>query len=192
MTLQKSLLYGSTLALVLAIMYLFGVHTMIASASISVFSPSNCYTAAATSTLTYMTPGTATTTKSCALGLEGAHTAVVEVQVNASSTSSVFNTYIEESMDNLDWYPVQEATSSIPFVLTTRPYATFTFASSTIGGTASGVSSNRLGVSGTDNRNHYTLNVPVRMKYVRVFTALGLGGTNGGVWMQIIPRQDIN
>src|SRR3990167_2410847 len=168
-------LYGIVIALVLAISYLMGVHTLIAKAASLVFK-TGCVTATATSTLSYMTPGTATTTITCGMGNDGANTAVLAIQVNATSTNTVYQIYVEESMDGQDYYPLavnQSASTTNPFMLTTRAYATFTFASSTIGSGQQGISGNRIGVNGTNNRNHYELEVPVRMKWVRAYAALG-------------------
>jgi len=190
MTLHKSILYTFGLALILIVSYLFGVHTMIAKAAQIAFTPATCYTAAATSTLSYMTPGTATTTATCPMGQDGADSAVLAIQVNASSTAAVFDVYVEESMDGIDWYPIQQeqvASTSNPFSLQIRQYAQFTFASSTVGGALA--NTNGVGVNGTQNRNHYELDVPVRMKRVRAYT--GITGANAGVWMQILPKVGI-
>ena len=173
--------------------YVLGAYSLIARAAISAFYPSTCYTAAATSSPAYMSPGLATSTVECNLGGDGARTAVVRVQANATSTATTFNFYVEESMDSIDWYPItQEQTSSTtnPFNVGVRAYTTFTFASTTIGGTSVALSGNRLGVSGENNRNHYTFEVPVRERYVRVYA--GLTGAGGAVWMHILPRVDVN
>lgn len=180
---------GVGIGLVLMLLAI-GFRSQIARAAISVFSPATCYTAAATTTLNYMTPGAATTTVTCALGIEGAKSATVNYIVNASSTSAVFTSYVEESMDGIDWFPApinQEASSTRPIDLNLRDYVTFTFASSTIGG---GVAGELLGANGTNNRNHYEAVIPVRMKHVRVHT--GLTGVNAGLWVRIVPRIDIN
>ncbi len=161
-------------------------------AAISAFR-TDCYSAAATSTLAYMTPGTATTTTGCNLYIDGARTATANIVVNASSSLAVFNVYVEESMDGQDWFPVapiQVGSTSVAFNAGLRAFTSFTFASSTIGQTGIGVGSNTLGVNGTHNRNHYTFDIPVRMKRVRILTTLT--GANAGVWQQIVPRTDTN
>lgn len=192
LTFSKKILYGLAALLLAGVAYLSGVHTLIAGAAMLVFSPTNCYTAAATSTLSYMTPGTATTTVTCPMGNDGASTASLAIQVNASSTSSLFNVYVEESMDGQDWYPIgaPDTASTTPYNLSLRAYSTFTFASSTIGGTPSllGASTTYQGYEAENNRNHYLIDVPVRMKRVRAYTAIPAGSTNGAVWMQIIPK----
>ena len=181
-------LYGAVIAIILFLSYLV---TPKLRAAVSNFTPTTCYTAAATSTLKYMTPGTATTTVQCAYGADGAKNAVLAIEVNASSTSSVFTVGAEQSMDGVDWYPLpvsQMASTTNPFTLTSRQTAQFAFASSTVGGEA--VSSAGIGVNGTQNRNHYTFTVPTQMRLVRAF--ISVQGTNAGVWMQIYPRENIN
>lgn len=163
------------------------------------FTTGSCYTAAATSTLTYMTPGTATTTLACGLSVSGADTAVVMVEVNASSTLTAYNFSFEESLDGQDWFPVavnQSASTTNPFNVTPA-IARYQFASSTLGLNAAGASANtqRLGVSGTDNRNHLIFNVPVRMQRIRVSAGIigdvALANLNGAVWMQILPKSQL-
>jgi hypothetical protein len=161
-----------------------------AKASLSTFVRSDCYTAAATSSPAYQTPGNATSTVTCKLGVDGADKASVIVEVNASSTASIWNIYAEESMDGQDWFPIasNQSASTSPIVdVTTRSYASFTFASSTIGGALGGT--NSVGINGTNNRNHYVFDVPIRMKQVRVYSALS--GANGAIWVQIIPKAQI-
>lgn len=199
MTQTKSkLVLPAIIAAIIATAFLFysySTHMNVAKAAIATFYPSTCYTAAATSTLTYQTDGTATTTVSCAMGPEGAKTASLVVQINASNTSAVTKIFAEESMDNIDWYPIapmQAASTSLGFQADQRYFTQITFASSTAetGQAGASANENRLGVSGTDNRNSYVFDVPVRMRYVRAYA--GNTGANQGIWMQILPREDIN
>src|SRR3990167_2795926 len=198
---QTGLLYGFVVLIVLLSAYFTGVHTLLGKAAMLVFK-TECVTASATSTLSYMTYGTATTTVTCPMGNDGADTAVLAIQVNASSTNSIFNVYVEESMDGQDYYPIvanETSTTTNPLILSTRAYSTFIFASSTIGGTAGllGASTTYQGYEAENNRNHYELSVPVRMKWVRAYAAIGttttqiLNSGNGAVWMQIIPKISI-
>lgn len=158
----------------------------------------DCKTASATSTLNYMTPGTATTTVTCAMGGDGANTAVLAIQVNASSSLTAYNIYAEESMDGQDWYPIavnQSASTTNPYHLGARAYSSFLFASSTSGGgtlgNLFGASTTFEGFQAVANRNHYTIDIPVRMQRVRAYAALPIGSANGAIWMQIIPRVEI-
>ena len=195
---RKITIGTSVIVAIATLGYVLGVYSLVARAAISVFYPSSCYTAAATSTLSYMTAGKATTTVTCPMGSDGARTAVLQVQVNASSSAATFNVYAEESMDGMDWYPIvqdQTASTSAPFNAGVRQYSTFTFASSTIGGVdvatgLLGASTTFTGYASVNNRNHYLIDIPVRMKQVRAYIALAAG--NAGVWMQIQPRVDAN
>ena len=201
MTLKRTVHFVAIVGLMLvtALFIAFSFGQPLVKAAIQAFSPSNCYTAAATSTQSYMTFGTATTTLACNMGNDGANTAVVTAVLNASSTDTIYNFYVEESMDGQDWFPVsanQSASTTEPFNLNISAYTYYKFASSTVGGAAQGASSNLLGVSGTNNRNHISFNVPVRMERVRVYAALASSTIpdirNGAVWMQIVPRQSVN
>lgn len=196
-SLKNRFLIGASIALVAFAIFAF--NTPYVKAAISNFTPTTCYSASATSSPTYMTPGVATSTTGtggCFLGLEGARTASLVIQYNASSSAtSKFNTIVEESMDGKDWYAValdQIATTSVTVSPSTKGLFEYTFASSTAGAAASGSAGNHLGVNGTNNRNQLVIDVPTRMKYLRAFTSLQTGGTNGAAWMQIIPRVDTN
>lgn len=163
-----------------------------ASAAPSRFVAPNCKTAAATTTITWMTPGAGTTTlSSCFLGNDGADVASLILQVNASSTATRFVGAVEESMDGIDWYrisPSQTASTSSTIELGTKGSFAFNFASSTIGGVA--VSTGLAGYNGTNNREDMVIDVPVRMKYVRAHVGIAGGTTNGGVWMQVLPKRE--
>jgi len=172
--------------------------------SIAVESSFGCATDPATTSPAYMTIGAATSTVTCPLtrvGTDAPSTATLLVQLNASSSGTTLNIFIEESVDNIDWYPIPEnqhaSTSNNPFDLALRPFATLLAASSTIGGNAAGQGTdNRLGVIGGDNRNHYELEIPVRLNYVRAIAGLASSSVsdfcdicvNGAVWMHIIHK----
>lgn len=163
-------------------------------AAILNFTPTTCYTAAATSSLAYQTPGAATSTLAgCLLGSDGAQSAVLISQVNASSTNSVNNFFVEESMDNIDWYPINLgylASTTTTFTVNAPGMFSYRYASSTIGGVPN--TTGLLGQDGTNNRNEFVVDIPVRMRYVRAYAACATGGTNCAVWMKIIPRQNVN
>src|SRR3990167_92219 len=145
-----------------------------------------------------MTAGTATTTVTCGMGNDGAKSAVLVVEVNASSTATSFNIYPEESMDGVDWFPIainQNSSSTDPYNLTQRTFYEFIFASSTVGGVGAGVglkgaSTSYAGYTALNDRNHYVLDVPTRMKQVRAYAVIPVGSAAGAVWMQIIPRKE--
>lgn len=179
--------------MIITAMLIIGLGSRVAKATISMFTPSTCYTAAATTTLSYMTAGAATSTVSCLVGPDGANSARLNIEVNASSTATNYAFNIEESMDGIDYFPTtlpQSASTTAPFALTARNSYSIVFASSTLGGV--GVGTGSLGVNGSNNRNHYSVDIPVSMRYVRVYASLPVGSAQGAVWMQILPRQSVN
>src|SRR3990167_7607842 len=154
MTKSKQLIIGGVVggivALVLAFTYFSGLYTKLAGAVGIAFDPANCYITSpitgtsATTTLSYMTAGTATTTVTCGMGNDGAKSALLVVEVNASSTATSFNIYPEESMDGVDWFPIainQNSSSTAPYNLTQRTFYEFIFASSTVGGVGAKINS---------------------------------------------------
>ena len=206
-TLRLRYILGSiTITALLIIGYISGIYTKMAMAAISIFSPSTCYTNLATTSPAYMTPGTATSTVSCNLGIEGAKAAVLTVQVNATSTNTLYKVFVEESWDGIDYYPVSmnqtASTTGIggTFDASVGGSISYKFASTTtINGAGVGASTS-LGVNGTNNRNHFEVDIPVRLRYVRAYAVLpsppitnaATSSYNGAIWMQILPRQDIN
>ena len=188
---------AAIIGLVAVALFLFG-QPLFAKAGLTTFA-APCKTATATSSLSYMTAGTATTTLVCGMGSDGADMATLAIQVNASSTDSTFNLFAEESMDGQDYYPIvanEFSTTTYPLNLHLRAYSTFTFASSTIGGAGLGVgllgaSTTYQGFEAENNRNHYELSIPVRMKYVRVYAVMAIGSAPGAIWMQIQPKAGI-
>ena len=162
-------------------------------------------TASATTSPTFMTPGTATTTvylDSFAGGSTQQYDAVsLLTQLFASSTATTLNMTVEYS-DGVagvdctatptacDWY--QDATIAMTNASTSQPYAisnnslntySWTYASTTQGGAA--------GVA-TSNRGLKAINIPVTTRYVRVFYTLAIGGTNGAVWGKLVPFKQSN
>lgn len=183
MTQTKSFIYGFVVLAILTIAYLMGAHTMIARGAVSVFSPSTCYTAAATTTLSYMTAGTATTTVTCPLSFEGADSATLALWVQASSTSSVIVGQIEYSDNGIDWYQNNQdifAAGAIAIATPSNSF-TWTYASTTVGG---------AGVGASTNTGAKLVKVATPTKWVRVI--LSNTGTNVGVWAKLIPRQPVN
>src|SRR3990167_5087095 len=92
---------GVIIALALGISVSFFANDL--KAAVSAFYENSCYTAAATSTQSYMTAGLATTTVTCNFGSEGVRTATVLVVVNSSSTVTQYDFRLEESYDGQDW-----------------------------------------------------------------------------------------
>jgi len=151
--------------------------------------------------------GTATSTVSCPLGRQGndkPDIATVIVVVNASSTATKLDFFVEESLDNIDWFPIAAdlrtfATSTLAgdeLPINIRPFFSAVFASTTIGQTALGASDASQGLDGSDNRNHYMFDIPVRLEYVRVIGVAAPTSTDDCticegdalLWMHIIPK----
>lgn len=150
--------------------------------------PNGCRTASSVSTLSYMTPGTATTTVTCVLGNDGANVAALAIYVQASSTTSTYVGGIEESMDGTTWYPIvanQLSTTSPELSLGVSETFRFQFASSSFGGAAAW--------SGQATSSK-VITVPVRMRQVRAYVGLattsGAFIDNGAVHMQILPKRE--
>lgn len=149
-------------------------------------------TSTATTSISYATPGTATSTLVYdASEVNGtnqtnsgnnwsAESALLLLDVNASSTASVFNVKYEFSTDNLDWY--SDYTSSA----TTTSNFNVTFATSTVGGVAAGAVK---GINGTANRNTYAFSVPTPVRYVRAI--ISITGANGTFWGKIVPKKEV-
>lgn len=176
-----------------ALSVFFSFRPDVLRAAISVFSPATCYTASATSTLSFMTFGTGTTTVSCNMGSEGAKQAAIAFQLTASSTGTNLRFTVDESMDGQDWYPVQSlgqelATTSANYALAPKAYWEIQYSSTTPVGV------NQFASQATSSG---VFSVPVRMKYIRANAYLAstsghLTNKNGAVWFQILPRVDTN
>ena len=150
--------------------------------------------ATATSTLKYMTPGTATTTVVydtwAQLGTNQTSdgnryipdSVTLKEYLKASSTATVLVTNVEYSDDNIDWYQNNLDTYAAGAIAIAAPNTyTWTFATSTIGGVLNG--------DGTDvGAKVISLKVPTR--FIRV--VLSLTGANGGVWVQLLPKKQIS
>jgi hypothetical protein len=154
-------------------------------------------TSAATSTPSFMTPGTATTTTqvydSYASTTRGglttkADSAFVTVIFTASSTATVLGWMVEYSQDNIDWYrnyvidPNQMGTTTPAITIGATPVASsWKFASSSVGGAA---------VLGTNNVATAAFLIPTPARYTRI--VFYLTGGNGAVWAQITPIKQLN
>lgn len=147
----------------------------------------------ATTSVSYMTAGTATSTVTLDGGCgsaQGADSAALMVQFAGSSTAAVLNADIEYSQDNVDWYATGYAGASDAVSASTSPSITsaqqyiFNFASSTI---------NR---SITTNANSATSTRIVRIamptRYVRAVFSLPVGSTNGAVWAEFVGKRQGN
>jgi hypothetical protein len=148
-------------------------------------------TSLSTTSISYMTPGTATSTATCNMqragaGIEVFDKSVVIAQMTASSTSSVITGGVEQSYDGIDWYPVslREIATSTASRFTILPSGLFswTFASSTNGGGATLVNG---------DTNTIMFEVPTFLPFVRTWFANQIGATRAGIWATIIGKTEI-
>lgn len=149
--------------------------------------------ATATSTVSYMTPGTATTTiPSFDLGVsgaQGADSAVLALQFTGSTTpnnsavaTTTYNVAIEYSQDNVDWYSdsySQFGTTTVAQNITTQTSRSISLGTQTIKGS--------LIASTTPTK--VVINVPSPMRYVRAIISVAIGSTNGSVWGEFVAKR---
>lgn len=143
-------------------------------------------TSSATTSPTFMTPGTATTTltyDTFANGTTYAPTkAYLLVQLVASTTDTVLNIDFEHSQDGAEWWQdhlVTPATTTGQTVVGTPNSTSWTFASSSENGQPVGATSDRV-------TKMFTMPVPLRHARA-VFTVTG---GNATVWAQIVPVKE--
>ncbi len=152
-------------------------------------------TAAATTTVSYMTPGAGTSTTpvydAYAATFSGGQVAKADyagllVQFTGSSTATVLNATVEYSHDGIDWYrnfvidPNQTGTTTAPVFSLANPFSfRWQFASSTVGGAAQTAT----------NRSTAALLIPTPFRFTRVVFSM-IGG-NGAVWAQLVPIKEI-
>lgn len=155
---------------------------------------SSAQTATATTTLAYMTPGTATTTVLYDTRAENGtnqtkdgnglipDSVTLKEYMKASSTATVLVTNFEFSDDKIDWYQNNLETYAAGAISIATPNSyTWTFATSTIGGVLNG--------NGTDV-GAKVISVKVPTRYVRA--VLTMTGANGAVWAQMLPKKQIS
>lgn len=164
----------------------------IAHANPSFFAP-QAVSATATSTLTYIIPGTATTTivydaynlngtnQSSPSDSVAADGVTLAVQLTASSTNTALAINLEYSQDNIDWYQSELSTQA-----TTTPVQNVTIAQSYLWAFAS--TTPGMGApAGTRQMKVISVQTPVR--YVRAVFTIPVGSTNGAIWAAFIPKK---
>lgn len=153
-------------------------------------------TATATTTLSYMTPGTATTTTpvldtyTIQDGPNAADKIALLTQLTASTTSTVLGIDIEYSQggaglncvstpSSCDWYKnnyTSDVSTTSPVISLGLPQTfSWAFASSTL-----------QGVPVTTQRATKIINIQTPTRYVRA--VYYLTGANGAVWGQLVPK----
>lgn len=154
-------------------------------------------TATTSTSVGFMTPGTATTTYYKDTQADGSFIAdagFLEVQFNASSTSSTLNWTYEYANDVsgvdctatplvCDWYTDSLlndfGTTTTKYVALNNTYS-WTFASTSSGG---------AGVSANNNRGTKILTVYTPVRYIRAVFSIPPGSTNGAVWANFITKR---
>ena len=155
----------------------------------ALFTGNRAMTAAATTTVVYMSPGNATTTlvydsyevsgtnQTNSGNLVIPDTVALAVQGVSSSSVSVLNIACEYSYDNIDWYQnnLYSATSSGIMPIVTPSTFSYTFASTTLNGVSIG--------------NNYAkiVECPIVTRYVRA--VLTNTGARMSVWATFIPTK---
>lgn len=157
------------------------------------------------STVTYLTPGTASTTIGSlsssgtslgyfdlgAGGAQGADSAILALQFTGSSTpnnsaiaTTTFNVSIEYSQDRSDWYGDSYdgfATSTVTQNRSANTVYKFTLGTQLLSGN----------VVASTTPTKFLINIPTPTRYVRAIVTIptGTGSTNGAVWGQFIAKR---
>lgn len=186
---KKYILLGFTLTIAILVV---GFNAFSAQANPSrITAPDSCTTSSssATTSISYMTPGTATTSVSCNLqrisaiagGTDSVDSAVLVMQFHASSTAlSELDWYLEYSQDGIDWY--KENTSPVTGTTTTatpKNYAWRQYSTSTP------YSSNGKATSSVDMK---VISVTTPVRYVKATFTNPIGTSNVGVWASFISK----
>lgn len=140
---------------------------------------------AATSSVTYMTPGTGTTTATCLTqpaNATGANEAYLSIDRIASSTLSNMRIDIEHSQDGINWYRDNISdTGTSTLASANSIYAPF--ASSTLPGGGQ--------VPNPNNRDAMLIKIRTPLKYVRAVITVPIGAANSAVRAAIYTKKEI-
>lgn len=150
--------------------------------------------ATATTSVSYMTPGTGTTTVLYdSYEVNGTNqtnngntwvpnSITVLTQIIGSTTASLVNAQVEYSMDKQDWFklaPIGATSTEIVYINDEA----VSFQLGALGDRDAG-----LGGVASSTRRAFTLDVPTR--YVRLVFTVPIGNVNSSVWAQIIPKKE--
>lgn len=139
-----------------------------------------------TTTVTYMTPGAATTTNSFNTIGDGGFepdTAVFTECLNASTTATVLNTSFEYSYDGVTWFAnnLASSTGGVASVgIVTPGSLSWAFASTSIGGNP---------VLATNNSGCKIVTVSTPVQYIRA--VMSLTGAAGSVWSDFAAKRQM-
>src|SRR3990167_10772370 len=148
-------------------------------------------TAAATTTVTYIAAGTATTTLSWDTQEDGGFSvdeATLNIMFAATTTTSILNIQVQHSQNGIDWFPgapgnvTAYATSSTPFDIGTIQTVSYRFSSTTQDQIA--VTDARSATSTRATR------IPVPERYVRAIFSIDPAGGNGAFWAQFVGKRE--
>lgn len=180
--------YKYTLALVIILVFfavLFGLYKSSVSANPQFFIrqslDSNLF---ATTSVSYMTAGTATSTITVNAYNNGNNTgigtAALLVQYTASSSTSILDHTVEYSMDNIDWFGEDALPTTFSIGDTTVHHSTTTLTHRWQGDWSN---------SSTTRKMISYDNIPTR--YVRFNFFIPAGATNGAVWFETVQGKEI-
>ena len=192
---MKNLKYFIPSAVVLVALVMIGV-TVHAN---PFYTGTKARSAAATSTLTYMTAGTGTSTspvydsyevngtnQTNGGNLTLPNSVALLVQGKASSTATAFNIQCEFADDLTnggDWYQNEMiASTSNPLAIAQPAAFLLNYASTTVGG----------GTVGNNNTFSILMECPAPLRYVRAVITLPPGARNGGIWASCVPKKQRN
>ncbi len=176
---KKIALYIAGLAT--GVIALFGVATVLANPSY--FAPSTS-TGTATTTVTTITPGAATTTLIHDSFYQGNNTAVdslaLMMQVKASTSASVVDYSVSYSMDGIDYYEADLIPSSVVFGQSRIDHASSTITERWAAGSATASTTRKL------------VNIPAPLRYTKItFTnPAGVSPTNLLLWASLQPIKE--
>lgn len=152
-------------------------------------------TATATTTVTYMTPGTATTTLSYDSQTDGSspdNSAILFVQYTASTSLNILRARVEHSNDSIDWYPENAIalngtglTNNATSTQLVGDASTYKWQTATTTAITDG-----LAGSGTASRVHLSLPIYTPTRYTRVVFWNRAGEGNGALWAEITSKKE--
>lgn len=192
---NKTILVRFAIAFAVIVMIVglgFNLKTVQANPS-RITAPDSCTTStnSSTTSISYLTPGTATTTVTCNLqrisalagGTDSIDSAIFAMQFHASSTAlSELDWYFEYSQDGVDWYRANNfptlgtTTTAVPQNFAWRQYSTSTV-----------YSSNGFATSSLEKK-FIPITTPTR--WVRAVFTAPTGSNNIGVWAQFIGKAE--
>jgi len=181
---KTTLIVGSAIAIIILATALWLTQINTVFGNVAQVTPA-CRTATATTSVTYITAGTATTTLICDFYADGtnptlANGGMLKIQFMGSSTASTLDTYLEYSQDGEDYYESaisDKASTSPTKSLGTVQAFSFTFASSTAGHIA------LANASSTRATRITKIDTPTR--FVKAVFVMPVGSTPGAFWAEV-------